>query len=361
LITGGPEQAGCGNSAKELGPGMQGHDLKAPLAMLHGASPPAPAWFQEALTVAPARSLHRVEGAQIEALTWGERGRPGILFLHGNAAHAEWWSFIAPLFAREHRVTAISWSGMGGSAWREAYSLDLFVAEAFAAAEATGLFAAAVPPVFVGHSFGGLPTAACAARRGEKLRAAIIVDSPFWPAERAKEQHERIRKRRGHGPSPVYRSVAAALARFRLLPAQPCDNLFIVDYIARRSLKEIGAGAGWTWRFDPYLWRRYQMSNPTEDLAAATCPVAIIRGSRSKVMTEETAAFAHSIAPVGSPMIEIPEAHHHVMIDQPLAFVTALRALLSAWPVRADARSTACGGDDGRHRMSTPQITVRCG
>jgi len=340
---------------------MQGQDLKAPLAMLLGASPPAPAWFREALTIAPARSFHRVEGAQIEALTWGERGRPGILFLHGNAAHADWWSFIAPLFAQEHRVTAISWSGMGGSDWREAYSLDLFVAEAFAAAEATGLFAAAMPPVFVGHSFGGLPTAACAARRGQELRAAVIVDSPFWPAARAKEQHERIRNRRGQGPSPVYRSVAAALARFRLLPAQPCDNLFIVDYIARRSLKEIAARNGWTWRFDPYLWRRYQMSNPADELAAATCPIAIIRGSRSKVMTEETAAFAHSIAPAGSPLVEVPEAHHHVMIDQPLAFVTALRALLSGWAGHGCAQSATRVVDDRRPRGTTVQATTCCG
>jgi hypothetical protein len=30
--------------------------------------------------------------------------------------------------------------------------------------------------------------------------------------------------------------------------------------------------------------------------------------------------------------IEIPDSHHHVMIDQPLALVAALRALLAAWP-----------------------------
>ena len=39
------------------------------------------------------------------------------------------------------------------------------------------------------------------------------------------------------------------------------------------------------------------------------------------------------IAP-GSPYVEIPEAEHHVMIDQPLAYVAALRALLAAWPRR---------------------------
>ena len=29
--------------------------------------------------------------------------------------------------------------------------------------------------------------------------------------------------------------------------------------------------------------------------------------------------------------VEIPEAYHHVMLDQPLAFVAALRAVLDGW------------------------------
>ena len=38
-----------------------------------------------------------------------------------------------------------------------------------------------------------------------------------------------------------------------------------------------------------------------------------------------------SLIALGSPRVVIPEAEHHVMIDQPLAFVSALRALLAAW------------------------------
>jgi pimeloyl-ACP methyl ester carboxylesterase len=33
--------------------------------------------------------------------------------------------------------------------------------------------------------------------------------------------------------------------------------------------------------------------------------------------------------PAGTPLIPIPEAYHHVMADQPLALVAALRALLA--------------------------------
>jgi pimeloyl-ACP methyl ester carboxylesterase len=321
---------------------MEDHRSRAPLAALRGAAPEAPAWFTQALKHAPERAMHDVEGARIETVTWGERGRPGLLFLHGNGAHADWWSFIAPFFARDHRVAALSWSGMGGSEWRTAYSLDLYVEEALRIAEAAGLFEAETKPVFVGHSFGGFPLIGCAARRGKDLRAAIVVDTPFLPPERVKEHRER-RARRGYGsPTQIYPTLAAALARFRLLPAQPCDNLFIVDFIARMSLKEISRNseAGFVWRFDPFLWQHYRMSNPLDDLRNAGCPIAIIRGECSVVMTAESAAFTRDAAPADTPLIEIPDAYHHVMLDQPLAFVSTLRALLAGQAFGAVRRAT---------------------
>jgi pimeloyl-ACP methyl ester carboxylesterase len=36
-----------------------------------------------------------------------------------------------------------------------------------------------------------------------------------------------------------------------------------------------------------------------------------------------------------APVVEIPEAQHHVMLDQPLAFAAALHTLLDGW-VRAE-------------------------
>jgi hypothetical protein len=31
------------------------------------------------------------------------------------------------------------------------------------------------------------------------------------------------------------------------------------------------------------------------------------------------------------PVVKVPEARHHVMLDQPLSFVAALRMLLDSW------------------------------
>lgn len=305
------------------------------LAALNGEVPPAPAWFRDALAAPHESAMHDVAGARIETLSWGERGRPGILLMHGNGAHARWWSFIAPLLARDHRVTAFSWSGMGGSDWRASYSLDLYVQEAFAIAEAEGLFDAPQPPVFVGHSFGGFPTMACAARAGERLRAAVIVDSPMRTPEQRKKR-EAARQRAEPRPTRLYASLEEAVMRFRFMPVQTCEHPYIADHIARTSLRQVPASAGepphWTWRFDPHLWREYRMGNPSADLSGARCPVALVWGSRSSLLPPAVQAYMAELAPPGSPQVEIPDADHHVMIDQPLAFVAALRGLLAGWP-----------------------------
>ncbi|MGO9683386.1 MAG: alpha/beta fold hydrolase [Beijerinckiaceae bacterium] len=292
--------------------------------------PDAPAWFKRALARLPERTFVEVDGARIETLSWGERGRPGLLLLHGNGAHADWYSFIAPFLARMHRVVTLSWSGMGGSDWRESYSLDLFVREAVEVARATGLFEAA-PPVVVGHSLGGRIALGLAAAHGEKLAGAVVVDPPVFTPQNLRQKAPRL----GSKPHRVYPTLAAALARFRLAPVQPCDNLFILDHIARQSLRKVtdaAGGPGWSWRFDPFLWNSLRHTNPIPLIRAARCPLALVRGGISRLMKGDDAAYMRSVLADNAPYVEVPEADHHIMLDQPLAFVAAIEALLAAWP-----------------------------
>lgn len=305
--------------------------VPGPLARFAGQKPPAPAWFENALADQPARQFVEVQGAQIETLVWGPENAPGVLLLHGNGAHADWWSFIAPFLAKQFRVAAISWSGMGGSDWRKQYSNDLYVEEAFACARASGLFAGHYKPVFVGHSFGGFPTMAAAADRGHELRGIVLFDTPLWTPEMRSQRQSPRDPAREFKPSKVYRSMSEALERFRLLPDQPCENAFIVDHIARTSLRDTSdaAGPGHTWRFDPFLWQHYKDRRSSDDLAAAKCPVSFLWGAESRLMPAAVIHYMRRLAPPGSPAIEIPQAGHHVMLDQPIATVAALRALLA--------------------------------
>jgi hypothetical protein len=45
-----------------------------------------------------------------------------------------------------------------------------------------------------------------------------------------------------------------------------------------------------------------------------------------------------------SPIVEIPQAYHHVPLDQPLALIAALRAILADWAHSVPKRAPA-GGD----------------
>ena len=63
----------------------------------------------------------------------------------------------------------------------------------------------------------------------------------------------------------------------------------------------------------------------------STTPMVHIYGAKSRIV-EHRKAGAPSPFPAGLIEIEIPDAHHHIMIDQPLALVASLRTLLAAWP-----------------------------
>jgi len=301
-----------------------------PLAALRGKRPEAPSWFTESLADAPERSRVPVRGANIEVLSWGKRGAPGLLLLHGLGAHADWWSHIAPFFAKRYRVSALSWSGMGGSDWRESYSAEVYVEEILAVAQASGLFESAERPLAVGHSFGGSMLLAATGTYGERLKGAVVLDSYLQPDGQWYLPASTPR------PLPVYSSLETALARFRFTPPQACANLFIADHIARASLRSVSSEGqqepGWTWRFDPRLAKGRPGVPVSAYLAEPRCPLAFIAGARSPLTNETVESFVRSTVPPGTPWIDIPDSNHHVPVDQPLALVAALLALFECWP-----------------------------
>ena len=89
----------------------------------------APAWFKKALSTPVEDRSVSGEGCAVHYLRWGEDGRPGIVFVHGGAAHAHWWSFIAPLFLPDYAVAAIDLSGHGDSGRRDAYPREIWARE----------------------------------------------------------------------------------------------------------------------------------------------------------------------------------------------------------------------------------------
>jgi pimeloyl-ACP methyl ester carboxylesterase len=303
------------------------HDEAAkqgPLAAYAGAVPPAPAWFARALAVKPEPFPVTSGGVRLNALRWGEKTKPGLVFVHGNGAHAWWWAFLAPYLADDYNVAAFDLSGMGDSEWRDRYAMRAFGQEIHDVAEHAGMFAHAEPPVIVGHSFGGFATMLAASQFGAKLAGAVLVDSPVNPPGRPGGPPNREMR-----PHRIYATIEDALARFRLAPAQECENHYAIDYVARGSLKRVQQG--WTWKFDPAIWQRFEAGDTAEVLRAISCRTAIMRGDLSFLMPKEVSGYMFHLLGRAVPVIDVPEARHHIMLDQPLAFVAALRALLADW------------------------------
>jgi pimeloyl-ACP methyl ester carboxylesterase len=297
------------------------------LAPYGGARPPAPAWFEQAMAQAPERRAFDHNGAAIELLTWGDAGQPGLLFLHGDSAHADWWSFIAPFFASQWRCAAISWSGMGRSGRRAGgYGFQQWAREAMAAIDAADLDNGA-GVMLVAHSLGGYP-ALLAAAQDTRIRGVISLDSVIMP-EAMLHQVPRPLPR----PHKVYATLAEALARFRFMPRTIASEHYAVDHIARTGLVAV-PGGGWTWAFDPAIWHDIEARNSQLPSLpkGARCPLALIVGEASELIGEEIAAYMRGLYPPGTPFIGIPGAGHHIMVDQPIALIAALRACLAKWP-----------------------------
>ena len=303
--------------------------MPPPLAPFKGEPVSAPDWFRTAQTETVDTGFAERDGTRLAWKAWGERGKPGLLLVHGGTAHKGWWDALGPYLAREgggRRVVAADLAGMGESGWREVYTMDDPAADMLVAAEAGGAFDAG-KPIMVGHSFGGFVTLQASTVMGDQLEAAIILDSPIRKPEK---QREGSPPRRG---GRIYADLPAALERFRLLPEQHCENLWIIDHIARGSLKAVEDG--YTWLFDPDLWAKltYQRRDPEAAAANLKCPLAFIRGEHSVLMKAETWDYMKSVF-TRSPFVSIPNTQHHLILDDPIAVTAALDALIEGWARR---------------------------
>ena len=288
----------------------------------------APEWFTSAVARKPDHTKVEVEGCRIHLRVWGAPENPPLVLVHGGAAHSGWWDHIAPLLATTHRVVAPDLSGHGDSGTRDSYDLRLWACEVMAAAEAVS----SGHPIIVGHSLGGWITATAASEFGDQINSILVIDSPL--RDRAPEE----RMLRGRSRSPKgYRSKAEIINRFRLVPAQDGMLPYVAAHIAeesvRRSLK------GWVWKFDPAVFGGHLIEqSPAEQeiledmLSQMPCRVGYLRCEKGLVPPAMAEVIRDTLQLRG-PFIELAEAGHHPMVDQPLPLVAALRTLLEFWSI----------------------------
>ena len=291
----------------------------------------APTWFNEAFKVDRTEDYAELDGVSLHYFRWGNPANPGAVLTHGFMAHARCWAFIAPLLAKDYCLVAFDLSGMGDSGTRPVYEVASRAAECRAVAEHAGL---QPHPALVCHSYGGSVGLMAVSDDPDFWGKLIVCDmamlAPDEPPRFERQRKQELRSEvRPHKVQPTYDAIRS---RFRLAPDQPCKNEYLMDYMAFHSTKPVEGG--YIWKFDPNIMNR--QDDRSEDwwqqiapnFAALDIPRGIIYGEHSEMMSPKVIKYLKEQTQGGVPIVEIKDAYHHVMLDQPLDLAKAIEDLL---------------------------------
>ncbi|AEA65486.1 alpha/beta fold hydrolase [Burkholderia gladioli] len=248
---------------------------------------------------------------------------PACLLIHGfGESSCSWADYGAALDCFE-TVYAVDLRGHGDSSWDSAarYDVEGFADDVVHVLERLGLAELAI----VGHSLGGDVALQVASMRPERVRAVVMVD--FGPelsqaglAKICTDLRANLR---------VFDSREAFLDA--LIEARPLVAKEVAARMARDSLRELGE-ARFTLKLDcalatfepPDLQSPARCAIVWDKLRALSCPVLVLRGAMSGMLSRDSAERAARGTANGT-MREVRGAGHAVMLDNPGGFLAATR------------------------------------
>jgi pimeloyl-ACP methyl ester carboxylesterase len=279
----------------------------------------SPEWFISAINSKPENYFVEVDGAKIHYTLWGDSTKPGLFFVHGYSANANWWDFIAPHFLDNYSIAAINLSGNGDSEHRGDYSQELYARELKAVCEDLNWSSAS----FIAHSMGGSISLKATSFFPEIFKKLILLDSiVVLPPDKTRSMGKSMIR-----ADFIYESLEEAIASFRLIPPQPCRNNYILEYIAKNSFKE--NSEGWQLKSDGKMMKSYQSSDLTDILMSPPCPVYLVYGLMSQIFPAELVEYTKYVGNLPDDrVVGIPGTMHHLFIDDPLRVVEELKKIL---------------------------------
>jgi len=261
-------------------------------------------------------------GVKLHYLDYGVAGQRPMLCVHGGAAHAHWFDFVAPGLQVDHHVHSLDLRGHGDSAWADdpqTYGFHTFAADLNAVVEALDLR----DFVLIGHSMGGMVSLVYAATYPGRLGKLVIVDSiMLMPADRVQKMREF-----GAKPARTYASEADLIERYRLEPAESrMAAPEVVHRMAIHSGRQSEDGS-WQHKADRRVYAHFQQLDGMPLWDRVEVPTLVVKGDRSTRFTPEQVAEIRTRAPQVQ-AAEVPASDHHITLDNPQGFVAAVRPFL---------------------------------
>lgn len=272
---------------------------------------------------AASATSHFVEanGVRLHYLDYGAAGRRPMLCVHGAAAHAHWFDFVAPGLRLDHHVRALDLRGHGDSDWADQHTYDYRTYAADLDALVTKLDLRDF--VLIGHSMGGMVSLLYAATYPGRVARLVVVDSiMLMPMQRIEQM-----RAFGAKPASTYATREELVARYRLSP--PETHIAAPEVIRRMALYSGRQGPDGRWRHkaDRRVYANSQQHAGLPLWAQVKIPALVIRGERSTRFGPEELVRIRAHAPQVQ-AAEISASNHHIMLDNPPEFVEAVQAFL---------------------------------
>lgn len=274
------------------------------------------------------RWIDRPGGAHLHYLDWA--GGPEVLvLLHGGALSAHSFDLLALAIGADVRCIAVDLRGHGESSWAERYGVEDWADDLTALVDRLDVGRVHL----AGMSLGGCIAGHAALRLGSKLASLAFID---------------VADRVNFEASARMRSFMAAIEPVsdvqelvkRALQASPQTDPGLMLYRYQSLLRR--DGASFVLKADRR--RPFDFAHVLEKLAdlaniapQVTCPVLIVKGGRSRVLSATNLHRFAGLFPEAS-AVTISGAGHNVQEDAPTALALELRGLI--------ARNAIGGGMD---------------
>lgn len=266
-------------------------------------------------------------GVRHHVIARGAQELPIVMMIHGLTQQAHVFDGIAAALAEKYHVYSLDVRGRGESDWGppDGYHLANYIEDLEAVRQGLGIAAFSL----VGTSMGGMISMAYAAKHPDRVQKVVLND--IGPAVDPAGL-ERIRSMAGSAPE-AFRDLNAVAKYYRTENAQVLANRSddeVMEY-ARWHVRLTDLGT-YAWKMDPAV-RTFTIPpvpqpDPWESFKAITCPVLVIRGATSDVLSADILGQMKEALP-GTDSVEVPGVGHAPSLMEPEA-KKALQAFLAS-------------------------------
>ncbi len=263
-------------------------------------------------------------GLRQHLIARGAATAPSIVLLHNLVGQARMFDRAATQLAERYQVFALDFRGRGESAWGPAdeYTQATYVSDLEAVREALGIQRFAL----VGTAMGGGVAMAYAASYPQHVSALVMNDiGPDVDGSGI----GRISERTDSTPT-AFPDLKAVVHYYKehFPAAARLDDDRVADY-ARWNVRRSDSGL-YVWKMDPDA-RHVGMGVPEQDelwrqYRSIECPILVLRGEHSDILSRETAAKMGSEHP-NARVTEVTGAAHPPLLTEQDAISALLQFL----------------------------------